>query len=370
MNTHNEEPPAGHPAANAYHEATVIPPNALANPLVPARLGQGMGAAANTDQARAIAEVQSMLVIAQQFPRNEINARDKILMACARKGLAAKSTYIYNKGGTDVVGPSIRLAETMANHWRNIVSGWRELSREGDMSDIEAFAFDTESNVRWAISFKVKHWRDGKKGTEGKKLTQERDIYEICANMASRRIRACILKIIPPDIIDDALEQCKATLEKSVDVRPEHIKRLVDAFMAYGITKEMIEDRLQRHLTSIAPQQVIQLGNIFTSLEDGMSQPSDWFDMTKAAKNVADPAVDQRPQSKNQGDVKGTEAGQQIPSIAKPAATHGQIADVAQQMANATAKTAQDDARERFDVTNSPPLKRQATPAKKSFDFK
>src|SRR5580704_18758706 len=118
----------------------------LANPLTPAR-PQAISAAADSDQARAVAEVQAQIIMAKKFPRNEIQARDKILNACMRKGLAEVASFDFARGGNKITGPSIRLLEVMAAAWGNIVAGWRELSRNSGVSEIEAYAWDLESNT-------------------------------------------------------------------------------------------------------------------------------------------------------------------------------------------------------------------------------
>lgn len=139
----------------------------ITNPLEPVRRGS-LTAAAETDQARGIAVVQAQMIVAKKFPRDEIRARDKIMTACARKGLAEVATYDYARGGTKITGPSIRLLEVMAAAWGNIDAGWRELSRhiaDGvGVSEVEAYAWDLESNTRWPLTFQVKHVRDTKEG--------------------------------------------------------------------------------------------------------------------------------------------------------------------------------------------------------------
>lgn len=275
----------------------------LAAPLTPAR-PQALSAAADSDQARAVAEVQAQMIMAKRYPRNEIQARDKILNACMRKGLAEVASYDFARGGSKVTGPSIRLLEVMAAAWGNMVTGWRELSRQNGVSEIEAYAWDLESNTRWPLTFQVKHWRDTKGG--GYLLTDERDIYELCANMAARRVRACIEKLIPGDIIDDAVTQCEQTLLSKANVTPEHIKRTVEAFMQYNVTPEMIETKIQRRIDSITAPQVVQLGKIFNSLRDGMSKPEDWFDMSAAKGNVVDAKVadEKKPDAKKKASDK------------------------------------------------------------------
>jgi hypothetical protein len=59
-------------------------------------------AMANTDQNRAIAEVQAAMMVALANPRNQVEAMDRILNACTRPSLAATAVYSYARGGTDI----------------------------------------------------------------------------------------------------------------------------------------------------------------------------------------------------------------------------------------------------------------------------
>jgi hypothetical protein len=243
----------------------------------PSLLPAAGGATSATDQARAVAEVQAAMVVARTHPRDERRAMDRILIACQRPGLAAEAIYSYARGGTAIEGPSIRLAEAMALAWGNVASGWRELSARGGVSQLQAYAWDLETNVRHEMTFEVPHirWSGGKATV----LRDPRDIYEACANNASRRVRACILKVIPADVTDAAVAQASATMKAGVDVTPDAIAAMVEAFAAFGVKREAIETRIQRRLDAITPANVLALRKIFTSLKDGMSSPADWFDV-------------------------------------------------------------------------------------------
>lgn len=234
-------------------------------------------AVAETEQQRAIAETQAAMIIAKRFPRDQIAAMDRILQSCARPTLAEQALYSYSRGGTEITGPSIRLAEALAQAWGNIQFGIRELEQRNGESSVEAFSWDIETNTRQTKTFQVAHKRYTKKGSYA--LEDPRDIYEMVANQGARRLRACILGTIPGDVIEAAVEQCEKTLKAKVEVTPELIKTLVDKFAEYKISKEQIEKRIQRRLESIAPAQVVQLRKIYNSLKDGMSSPSEWFDM-------------------------------------------------------------------------------------------
>lgn len=258
-----------------------------------------VGALAQSESSRAIAEVQGAMIIARQFPRDEQRALDKMLVAFQRPKLAEQALYSYSKGGTEVTGPSIRAAEAIAQAWGNLQFGVRELSQKAGTltsageSIVETFCWDMESNVRQVKVFQVPHIRGKRSGDV--KLTDPRDIYELVANQGARRLRACILGVIPGDIIEAVVEQTDSTLKAKTDMSPEAIKKMLELFLAFGATKEMLEKRIQRRMDSITPAQKVGLAKIYNSLKDGMSKPSDWFEdikdvvdfTSKAAAKVA-----------------------------------------------------------------------------------
>lgn len=239
-------------------------------------------------QAKAQAEAFASIMAAKNWPRDEAKAADKLLNACMRPKLAEQAVYIYSRGGQDIQGPSIRLAEAAARAWGNLKYGFKVTASDKLHSEVLCFAYDMESNIPVERSFTVSHVRHTKKGDT--LLTDPRDIYEKIANEAMRRVRACILECIPGDVIESAVEQCDATLRATADVSEATIKKLLDAFAMLGVTKSQIEARIQRHVDSIQPAQVLFLRKVFVSIKDGMSKPEDWFDATvvegKVEKNV------------------------------------------------------------------------------------
>ncbi len=236
------------------------------------------------EQQRAMAEVQSAIVLAKKFPRNQIEALDRITTACQRPGLAEQALYSYARGGSEITGPSIRMAEAIAQNWGNLQFGIKELEQRNGESTVEAFAWDVETNTRQVKIFQVRHERYTKKGSY--RLEDPRDVYEMIANQGARRLRACILGIIPGDVIDAAVSECERTLKAKADTSPEALKKLVAAFEAYKVTKEQIEKRIQRRLDTITPAQLIQLRKIYNSLKDGMSGPADWFETMAPAEDA------------------------------------------------------------------------------------
>lgn len=232
-------------------------------------------AATMVAQSREMAEAVSAMQMAKMFPRDVVAARDKILNACTRPKLAEVACYTYARGGTDVTGPSIRLAEMIAQNWGNMSVGIRELEQRNGESTCEAFAWDMENNTRQTKVFQVPHIRHTKKGDT--LLTDPRDIYELIANNGARRLRACILGVIPGDIVEEAVKQCDTTLTTKFEVTPDRIKSLLEHFAEFGVTQTQIEVRIQCHIQAMKPAQLANLGKIYNSLKDGMSKPADWF---------------------------------------------------------------------------------------------
>ena len=124
------------------------------------------------------------------------------------------------------------------------------------------------------------------------------------ANQGARRVRACILGIIPGDVVESAVKQCETTLKSRAEVTPQRIQGLMEKFSEFGVTKAQLEKRIQRHIDAITPAQLINLGKIYNSLKDGMSSPADWFD-TEGNKGKADTLKDKLRQTEPEKEAEG-----------------------------------------------------------------
>lgn len=257
--------------------ANDTPPNANPrNPFERQALA-GLSAGAVTIEAeRAIAEVQARIVVAKRFPRDRARAFESLMDECSRPEFAREATYKFPRGNKSVTGASIRLAEAIARYWGNIEYGLRELSRRGDESEMEAYAWDLETNAITRQTFTAKHIRDKTEG--GQKLESERDIYEHTANLGSRRVRARILALVPGDIEEAALAKCRATMagDRTLPLA-DRIQRLVETFAKFGVKVSHLEKRLQKPVGEMLPDELADYNGIGMSIRDGFTKPSDWF---------------------------------------------------------------------------------------------
>lgn len=255
--------------------------------------------------SRQTQEVQAAMVIAKRFPRNEIESCNRIRKACSRKGLAEKSMYEYPRGGQKITGASIRLAEALAQNWGNIDFGFIELENRAGESQVMVYAWDLETNTRQTKVFSVPHIRYTKKGNVP--LTDPRDIYEMIANQSARRVRACILSIIPGDVVEDAIEQCKKTLINGEEKPVADLTKEMAAIFEkeFSVPLEAIEKYIGCKAKAFTMNDLIRLKGVYKSLSDGMAKREDYFDLglkeeTDEVPDVFDAMDQSDPEKKEQ----------------------------------------------------------------------
>ena len=237
------------------------------------------------EASRAIAEAQGKLVIAKRFPRNEVDAYAKAMEACQRPTMAAKAFYSFPRGGQTVEGPTIRFAEELARCWGNIDYGIKELSQDDGKSEMQAYAWDLETNAQSVQNFTNPHQRE--QGKKMVKLTTQRDIYENNANMATRRLRSRILAILPSWFVEDAIEECKKTLAGRNDTPLiDRVKKMVVAFAKIGVTQEQIERRLKKKIDTMNADDFVEYTGIFNAIKQGESKIADWFESAPVASDL------------------------------------------------------------------------------------
>jgi hypothetical protein len=247
------------------------------------------------ESSRAIAEAQGKLIIAKKFPRDEVQAYAKAMQACQRPKMAASAFYSYPRGGSTVSGASIRFAEELARCWGNVDYGIKELSRDGGKSEMQAYAWDMETNTISVQNFTNPHQRES--GGKMMKLTSDRDIYEINANMAARRLRARILAVLPNWFVEDCINECKKTLAgKNETPLIDRVRNMLVQFERFSVTKEMIEKRLNHTIETTTQDEFVDLVGIFNSIKDKQSSVVDWFEQPKqkAELNILLDAEDEK----------------------------------------------------------------------------
>lgn len=264
------------------------------------------------ETSRAIQEAQASLVIAKKFPRDETAAFNRIMQSCSRLSLANQAIYNLPISGKNQSGPSIRLAEVLAQAWGNLKFGFKEYGREDGKSSCNAFCWDLETNTNSEIDFEVEHFIEvGTKGNKTKKwISDPAELDRLIANRGSKKLRQCVLKVIPPDVVEEAMNRCKETIKKG-DGSPisDRVRKMVVAFAAISVTQDMIEKRLGHSVDITNADELVDLTATYKALIDNQGKRSYYFDTgeeekpkTSSLNELLKKPEDSKPDEKKEGD--------------------------------------------------------------------
>lgn len=149
--------------------------------------------------------------IARQFPRDEARVLNTLLATLdAYPQFAERALYSIPYRDRDrtvhVEGLTIRAAETMATAWGHMRVGVRILSEDDNGWDLEAIAFDMQTNYWELQPARASKWiklRDGRM-----ELLDDRRQIQARGAVASKLKRNCVLSVLPLHL--------KAAFEKRV----------------------------------------------------------------------------------------------------------------------------------------------------------
>ena len=237
------------------------------------------------EQARAVAEVQSAIVVAQQCPRDMDRAVNEMRDSCGRLAMAQHAFYsVPNRGN----GPTVHLARELARIWGNLSYGVKELHRddEAGMSEVQAFAWDVQHNTRSERTFQSPHVR--MKSGKRQPLIDIDDIYRSNQNTGAKAVRECLFTLMPRWFVEEAQDICKRTLEhgegKPLEVR---IADMTHAFKGIGVTVEQLEAKIGRKRGSWTAGDVAQMTIVYTSItRDGLPKDAEFPEPVVTANDI------------------------------------------------------------------------------------
>lgn len=242
------------------------------------------------ERARAIAEVQAAVFVAQQCPRDTGRVWAEMKDACGRAGLAKRAFWAVPNRGQ---GASVHLARELIRIWGNADHGVHELRRddEAGLSEIRAYAWDQQANMRASRTFIVPHAKMANGGR--KALTDLGDIYNNNQNQGARALRETIFSVLPRDFVDEAQKLCRQTLENGEgETVQQRADGAIRAFARFGVKLDQIEKRVGRKRLSWTPADLADLQILFGSIDRGETRaeeafPTEWLSADEVAAQVA-----------------------------------------------------------------------------------
>ena len=258
-----------------------------------------LGQATAVEQSRAIAQVQAAAVMARQFPRSTQAAINEMRDACGRSELAKRAFFKFPRGGESVTGASVYLARELARIWGNIDYGLNELRRDDThgQSEMQAYAWDLQTNARSTRTFVIEHARDTKQGR--KQLTDLRDISDNNNNFGARAVREMIFATLPQWFTDMAQEVCRATLQSGGGVPlPQRVADALAAYKRARITPAQLAARVGAEPDAWTHEDVTDLEILFRSLQNREITRDEAFPETESTVTADELTAAPRPTAK------------------------------------------------------------------------
>ena len=253
-------------------------PAAVLPPVMPtADLSQ----ATTVELGRAVAEVQAQVIVARQFPRNLRYAEDELRHSCSRPEMAGQAFYTFERGKRPdgkpnvIHGPTVQLMREAARCFGNVQSGIVELRRMTRQSEMMAWAWDLEKNVRMSTTFYVSHAIDTRTGK--RELESDRDIYDNNANLGARREREMIRRVLPAWYVHVAIVTASKTLTGTPEEFKERVEKGLAVLARRGVTAEMLEDRFGLPRTAWTDLELVQLQIVYSTLQRGEQSVAELF---------------------------------------------------------------------------------------------
>lgn len=283
----------------------------------------------------ARAEVEAAYIMAIRNPRNEDDARAKIMRACASPLFAQKARYSKPVGSKQVngqwtkdyvIGPSIRFAEEMLRCWKNVLTQQTAIYDDQHKRIVRVTTRDLEANTAYSkeISLDKTVERSSDRGREvlGTRLnTDGKIVYIVKATedeltikesaLASKVIRNNGLRLIPQHIIDEAMSAVEKMIKDRISKDPDAERRaILDGFSRRGVMPSDIERFIGCPAMQFTPDNLVTLRDMLTSIEDGHATWAEYIEGTtvQATEQIKE---------KSQPETKGRQVSEALKKVAE-----------------------------------------------------
>lgn len=235
--------------------------------------------------AQAKARVEARYVMAMRNPRDIDQARARLLRACDRPAFAEQAIY-HKPVGQGIEGPSIRLAEEAMRAMTNIDAAAMAIFDDETRRIIRVTVTDLEANLSFDKDVTIEKTverRNPKKGSNviGQRYNSHGEaVYIVAATddellnkenaLVSKALRTNGLRVIPSDIIEEAMARARKTLADSAAKDPDAArKKMMDAFTTIGVAPASLKHYVGHDLMHVAPDEHRELLALYNAIKAG-----------------------------------------------------------------------------------------------------
>lgn len=213
-----------------------------------------------------------------------------------------------------IEGPSIRLAEIVANSWGNIRIATRIVGNDGKFITAQGACHDLESNVIQVVEVK-------RSITTSKGYTFSNDMQVVTGNAAASIARRnAILAVIPAAIFKPlyAKIQQKVLGEVKNDLENRRAN-MVKTYALLGVTQQMLFQHLKvDKMEDITVEMVVNLGKLYNALRDGQTTVEETFKKPAAEASMAEKVKEKNKGTKERIAASAAGAKAEAPAPAAP----------------------------------------------------
>ncbi|MBQ0054282.1 MAG: hypothetical protein KBS89_07500 [Bacteroidales bacterium] len=232
---------------------------------------------AETIEALNRSEIDIQISTAKKYPRDITLSVSRIAaLATVNEEVAEECFYSLRrqgKSGESVInGPSVRLAEIVAQNWGNLRAQAQIISNDGKFIVARGICHDLETN--YAVSVEVQRRICDK---YGKPFSD--DMQVVTSNAAAAiAYRNAVFKVVPMSLLSGAVEQIKEKANGETENLPEVRQKMLKYYAGIGVTEPMILSFLGiGTVDEIDSKMVSELRGIKNAIKEHDTTPEEQF---------------------------------------------------------------------------------------------
>lgn len=224
-------------------------------------------------------EVDAQISAAHKYPRSIGKfMREAITLATMSQEIAESCIYSLPRGGKQITGPSVRLAEIVASVYGNIHYGSR-IVEEGER-DITAqgVAWDIQSNVR--VTVETKRRIVNKYGKR-----YDDDMIIVTGNAAgSIAIRNAVFRVVPKSYVQAVYEAARKVAVGDAKTLESKRIAVIERFEKLGVGRDRVLLRIGKAtVEDVGLEDLELLIGLGTAIKDGAQRIEDVFPVAAPA---------------------------------------------------------------------------------------
>ena len=211
------------------------------------------------------AEVVMQMEFARKYPRSVVAfKREALTLATEDEETAASCFYCLPRGGKDIEGPSVRLAEIVAHCWGHLRVLTRDIDEAEKVVRAQTVCWDMQTNV--AIGIEAARKITDKNG----RRYGDDMIAMTMAACRSVAFRNGIWKVVPFSFVKDVYEQAKlASIGKALTMEQRREKVLAEWAKMTVKPEELCAIVGVKAAGDLTADHLVKLKGLWTAIKDG-----------------------------------------------------------------------------------------------------